>query len=211
LSGSGDQQKKQGIQRTLTLLDGQLALAADRVPVMGSPDATHFIVMMFDYCCPHCQTTHGYLREAIERHPDQLAVLLLPTPLNSDCNPHWEETQPRFVESCELTRLALAVWLVDPQQFAVFDEWLFASEQPRTAGEARARADTLVDPAALVTALGDPEIETWIRRNVDGYAASQAGRIPVIMSPSFDAVVGRPADRRELLGILSQELGLEFD
>jgi hypothetical protein len=199
-----------GAERQISLLQGELRLSLSEVPILGRADAKHWVVMLFDYCCPHCQTTHGYLREAIAERPADLAVVLLPSPLSSKCNPHWENDEPRFAESCDLARLAIAVWLLDPEKFEAFDTWLFASEEPRTYEEALGFARTLVPAAALEEGLQHSEVDRQIRQNVDAYRNSQAGRIPVIMSPDFDAVVGRPGSRSELLGILSEELGLEF-
>ncbi len=211
LSGTGGQTEGEGLGRQVSLLDGKLQLSLSQVPVMGNPQAKHLLVMLFDYCCPHCQTTHGYLREAVKQRPEDLAVILLPMPLNSKCNPHWKNDEPRFAESCELAKLALAMHAVDPEKFGHFDDWLFESEEPRTLAEARQQAASVVGSEELESSLSQSDLDVQIRRNVDAYHLSQAGRIPVIMSPDFDAVVGRPGSRSELLGILRDELGLQFD
>ena len=132
----------------------------------------------------------------------------MPTPLNTKCNPYWEETEPRFEHACELARLALGVWRVDRTAFVQFDSWLFEPEMPRDPAEARRQAEKLVPAAALESALKDPWIDRQIEQNVTAYHNSQAARIPVILSPGMQAIVGEPASGQELLQLLEKELSL---
>ena len=197
-----------GSDRKLSILDGQLILAPHEMPILGSADATKLLVVLFDYCCPHCRATHGYLLNALAAHKDKLGIVLLPSPLNTKCNPYWEETESRFEHACELARLALAVWRVDRTAFVQFDSWLFEPEVPRDPADARRQAERLVPAAALESALKDPWIDRQIEQNVAAYHNSQAARIPVILSPGMKAIVGEPASGQELLQLLEKELSL---
>jgi uncharacterized membrane protein len=197
-----------GPDRWLSVLDGQLSVSPHELPVLGSGDAPNLVVVLFDYCCPHCRATHGYLLNALASHKDELGIVLLPTPLNTKCNPYWEETEPRFEHACELARLALGVWRVDRTAFVQFDAWLFEPETPREPAEARRQAEKLVPAAALEAALKDPWIDRQIERNVAAYHNSKAARIPVILSPGMNAIVGEPASGEELLHLLEKELPL---
>jgi uncharacterized membrane protein len=197
-----------GADRMLSVLDGRLVVSPHELPVLGSADAPKLLVVLFDYCCPHCRATHGYLLNALAKHKDELGIVLLPTPLNTKCNPYWEETEPRFEHACELARLALGVWRVDRTAFVRFDTWLFESETPRDRAEARREAEKLVPRAALAAALQDAWIDRQIERNVAAYHNSGAARIPVILSPGMKAVVGEPASGQELLHMLEKELPL---
>jgi uncharacterized membrane protein len=197
-----------GPDRLVSVLDGRLQVRAHDVPLLGSADAPHVVIVLFDYCCPHCRETHGHLREALARHPDQLGIALLPMPLNTDCNRGEEETEPRFEASCDLARLALAVWRADRAKFPEYDAWLFEPEQPRTAAEAHDQAEQLVGRAALDATLSDPWIEQQIAADVEAYIAGATGVIPVLLSPEIDAVVGRPSSRDELFSLLERELSL---
>lgn len=197
-----------GPDRRLAVLNGKLAVSPHQEPVLGSPDAPHVVLVMFDYCCPHCRAMHAHLIEAQIRHPGKIALLLLPTPLDKSCNPHVEETEPRFRNACELARHALAVWETNPAVFSEYDQWLFESEFPRSTEEARTKAVGLITGAALDRALAKPGIAAAIRRNVEAYNASGAERIPVLLSPGLQGIVGRVNDEQELLGILEKELQL---
>jgi uncharacterized membrane protein len=197
-----------GSDRRLTVLDAQLVLSPHELPVLGSGDAPKLLVVLFDYCCPHCRATHGYLLNALAAHKHALGLVLLPTPLNTKCNPFWEETEPRFEHACELARLALGVWQVDRTAFVEFDAWLFEPEMPRDPAEARRQAEKLVPAAALEAALKDPWIDRQIEQNVAAYHNSKAARIPVILSLGMKAIVGEPASGQELLQLLEKELSL---
>jgi uncharacterized membrane protein len=198
-----------GPGRQISVLNGSLPLVVADEPVLGDPQAKHLVVILFDYCCPHCRETHGHLLDGMTKYPNQYALVLLPMPLDKSCNVHVEETEPRFQDACELARLALAVWKADRMKFAEFDRRLFEPEQPRPLAEARAKAVSLIGQENLAAALRDPEIEKTLQRNIAAYDRSTAGRIPVILSPEFATIVGRPADAEELFGILETELKLQ--
>jgi uncharacterized membrane protein/protein-disulfide isomerase len=199
-----------GPDRQVAVLNGRLIVDVHAAPHIGDPDAPHVLVLLFDYCCPHCRATHGFLAEGLRRYPGQYAIVLLPTPLDSDCNPAVIETEPRFEEACDLARLALAVWTANREAYEEFDRWLFEPERPRTLVEARAQAETLIGPAALRAALSDPAIDARIAADVAAYAESGAQTIPVLLSSRMDSVVGRTETAEELFAILELELGLQM-
>jgi len=197
-----------GRDRQISVLNGKFELLPHEVPALGSPDAPKLVVVLFDYCCPHCRAAHGYLVNGLTTREGQFAVLLMPTPLNEKCNPFWEHTESRFEHACELARLALAVWRADPKSFAPYDRWLFEPELPRGPQEARRRAEELVGVAALNQAIADPWIDRQIEQNVGAYHNSQAERVPVILSPGMQSIVGRPESEEQLFQLLDKELGL---
>jgi len=179
-------------------------------PVIGDPNSEHLVVGLADYCCPHCRATHGYLLSAMEKYPDQMAVVMMPMPMNTDCNNTIKKTQKRFTDSCKLARLALAVWKIAPEKFVEFDSWLFETKKPRPIADATAYAKQLVDAAKLDSVLSnDASIDQMISKNVSAYANSDAGRIPVLLSPGFSSVVGRPGSEEELHEILARDFSLQ--
>lgn len=199
-----------GPERQISVIDGKFQLAAHEQPVLGSPDSPKLLIVLFDYCCPHCRATHGYLIRAFPGFRGQLSVLLLPMPMDHKCNKTLTETEPRFEHACELARLALAVWRAKPDQFYQFDTWLFESDLPRDPTAARREAEELVGAAALQLALNDAWIDKQIAANVQAYADSGADRIPVMMSPGFSSIVGRPESEEELLKTLQDELKIKM-
>ncbi|QEG22474.1 vitamin K epoxide reductase family protein [Mariniblastus fucicola] len=209
-AGENDSIEGEGDLRKIVLLDGKFQVTPSKVPVIGDPNSENVIVVLADYCCPHCRATHNYLLSGMEKYPDQFAVVMLPMPLNSDCNPHWGETKKRFLDSCKLARLALGVWKVEPEKFLEFDKWLFETKTPRPIAEATAKAKQMVDAANLESVLAsDISIDELIEKNVNAYADSGAERIPVLLSPGFSSIVGRPGSEEELHEILVRDFNLK--
>ena len=199
-----------GPDRQIAVLNGKLQLTVHDVPVLGSPDADSIIVILYDYCCPHCRKTHEYLVEGLERYDGQYGLVLLPMPLDEDCNRSvlQGETGDRFEEACDLARLALAVWRADPAAFPDYDAWLYETEMPRSADEARAQAESIVGKDALDEALTDEWIDKRIADDVDAYIESPAQTIPILLIPGIDGFEGRFESAEELFEILERELKL---
>jgi hypothetical protein len=137
-----------------------------------------------------------------------MGVILLPTPLNASCNPAIEETEERFQDSCELARLALAIWRAAPDKFSDFDQWLFQPELPRSRDEARAEAVRLIGEQKLTETLADPWVAERIRRDVIAYQESNARVLPILLSPGAKAIVGRTDDREGLFRLLESDFGI---
>ena len=102
--------------RTTQVLNG-VQLRTDSWPMIGKKDAELVFVELFDYTCEHCQRTHKSLEAARDHFGDRLAIMTLPVPLDRKCNPSIKSTHPSHRESCELAKLAIAVWAVDADQF----------------------------------------------------------------------------------------------
>ncbi|MCX5658280.1 MAG: thioredoxin domain-containing protein [Planctomycetota bacterium] len=199
----------QGASRQVFLMAGKIgvALRPEDYPLRGTPEAPHIVAELFDYTCPHCRTLHALLDQVLERYPGQLGIVLIPVPLESNCNPRIKTTERVHVGGCDLAKLALAVWKADPKAFATFDAWLFESEAHRTPEEARAFASDLLGPEQLERALANPWAAEQLGRNVTLYAHINGGSIPKLLLGSV-VVQGRPADAAELFDLFEKELRL---
>jgi hypothetical protein len=195
-------------------------------PVLGERRAEHVIISMFDYACPHCRAMHEYLTAARHRYGDRFAIVLMPLPQNQACNDAVEYTEENFKESCELAEIALAVFIADPGALDGFDAWMFASEQRRTAAEARAEARRLVGADALDAALKSGRPRQMIAASVVIHKqtlAIPADKIEGANAPGsihpFDRVpklivgetifVSRPGSAQELFEAFEATLGIE--
>ncbi len=149
-------------------------LKAGETPVMGKEDAPWQISLMFDYQCSHCRTVHAAAKSITEKYPD-IAFVLTPCPLSYACNPYVAvKGRDQFAGSCELARLALAVWLKAPEKFAEFDQWLFTADDPskgwypRTVEEATARAAELLGgQQQVLDAAHDARISSIFSKSFD--------------------------------------------
>lgn len=149
-------------------------MANDGVPIIGNPDADITIELMFDYRCTHCRTMHGWLKELVaeraiasDRSKD-VAVILCPTPLSTECNPYLADvTEDLFKGSCELAKLALALWKTDKELFYRFDDWLYESDgkakwTPREPEEARKMAERLLADSGRTVDIEELLLDPWI-------------------------------------------------
>lgn len=212
----------------LTLLDGRLTLNLDEEMVVGdlsqldapgSKDAGasgsvsgggdasgsgggRLIVKIADYNCPHCRRAHEVLHAM-----DDVAVVLLPMPLNPACNAYVNELPlPQFEHSCELARLAIAIHRIDPSQLEAYDHWAYGDGWPNTAEAGRAFAETLVDPLQLQIELNDPAIDAIVRRNTEAWGESRAVELvrglPVHLVPGGGLTSGGIGDGTSLVQLL---------
>ena len=149
-------------------------LTASETPVMGNEDAPWKVSLMFDYQCSHCRSIHIAAKKLVEKYPD-IAFVLTPCPLSYACNPYVSvQGKDQFAGSCELARLALAVWLAAPEKFSEFDEWLFTADDPakgwypRTVEEAMEKGAELVGgQQALLDAAHNAQISSIFSKSFD--------------------------------------------
>lgn len=188
---------------------------AHAVPVVGSPDARYVVVLFFDYQCPHCQQLHLMLGEAIRRYRGQLAFALCPAPLNRACNPYVPRDTDEFKDSCELTRIALAVWAASRAAFPAFDDWMYSFDsgdrwRPRTLEAATAKAIALVGRAKFEAARNDPSIDRALQLSIRRYGETmQNGRGGVPKLAFGDRwVLPQPSTADDLVSILQDSLGV---
>jgi uncharacterized membrane protein len=191
---------------TFTILDGQFTLNLKEVPVTGRLDAPKKIVKLFDYTCHHCRDTHRALEPVRKSYSHELAVISLPVPLESDCNPLMKRTSSAHLGACELTKIALAVFLADPTKFEEFSNWLFEPETPPGISPSRDFAGKLVGVDRLNAALADSRITNQIRLDIDIYTANsrraRQGTLPQLIFPR-NAIFGAVTDRAEMEKIVA--------
>jgi uncharacterized membrane protein len=193
-------------------LHEQPGIDARAVPLVGSPDAPYVVTLLFDYKCPHCQELHFLLDEAVRRYDGKLAFALRPAPLNRACNPYVPRDVDQFKDSCELAKVALAVWLAKREAFATFDRWLFSLESgdrwhPRTLDAAKAKAVELLGQEKFDTARADPWIDAYLKTCVQTYGDTGGSAVPKLVFGSH-WVIAQPNDADELMSILHEKLNV---
>jgi len=188
------------------------ALDPNAAPLVGSPKAHYVVNLLFDYACPHCQRLHFQLEEAVRRYHGELAFALCPSPLNSQCNPYVARDSDQFKDSCELTKIALAVWLAKREVFADFNLWMFSHESgalwhPRSIDAAKAKAIELVGPPKFDAARTNPWINQYLQATIRlfGDTAQGSSAVPKLVYGS-QWVVPEVRDADDLISILQDSL-----
>jgi protein-disulfide isomerase len=167
-----------GPDRRITVLQRKFEFKPHEVPAYGSPDAPVVLVELFDYTCSHCRRIHNMFKEARKRYGGQFALLKMPTPLDSDCNPMVTKNKRRHENGCELARLAMAVWLADPGKFGAYEDYLFRNEVPPDLHAAKRVASARVGIEALEQALADPRTRQLLANGVQLYRETGNTAVP---------------------------------
>jgi uncharacterized membrane protein/protein-disulfide isomerase len=144
-------------------------------PLIGSPNAEFVFVELFDYTCPHCQRTHLAIEDAKRKLGDRLAIVTLPVPLDAKCNSTVQTTNAKHAQSCELSKLAIAVWATDRNQFEAFHNYLF--DQKPSYEAAMRKAEGLIPVDRLRKSLGSRGPADYIAKHVTLYQKAGSGTI----------------------------------
>ncbi len=189
-------------------------IQAGEAPVIGNPEAEFVIDLLYDYQCSHCRKVHRMLPEIIDHFGGRVAFVLCPCPLSPKCNPYVPKEETRFEGSCDLARLALAVYQLEPEAFPAFDAWLFGSDEdswsPRQVTEARERAAAVIGQDRLDAVLPETAISDMIRRTSDLFgrtSTSGSGGIPRFVH-GYRWVVPVADKAEDLEMILADEFGI---
>jgi uncharacterized membrane protein len=181
-----------------------------KLPVIGSPNASHFIVILSDYTCEHCRVTHRMLERSVGALGDRVGVIVLPVLLDPAANPYLPPgaTHP-LPQDIALTRIALGVFCARPIAFEEMNRWLFAEDRVRDEAEARAYAGQLIGVEALRSAEGDPRIGQIILTGCELFARSGSGSIPKMLIGSTQ-MSGEIDDQQALRKVVGREWGIEL-
>lgn len=191
--------------RQVSFDKGRFVFDVEAYPLLGPADAERVLVECFDYRCAACRTMSGHLEALVSAHPGKVAVLMLPVPLDSACNPELAGASPH-PGSCEITRIALAVWNRFPQDFASYHKELFGSPDPATA---RRLALRLMDEPALDRAMADPRVDRSIGEHIALWKSLSKtnDKLPKLLVGGSRIVHGLPSGREDFLRVMSRELG----
>ncbi len=190
--------------RTILLSGANVRLKINQWPLLGKPEAKHVFVEMFDYTCRHCRATQKAISGARKKFGDELAVIVLPVPLSRACNDTVTNEHASHRESCEISRIAVAVWRVAPDKFPEFHEWLLTNEPIPTAALAKSKAAQMVDPTALDKELSQPNAGRYIARHVDIYRRMGAGPVPKLVFPTT-MLTGEMTDPAPLISVIERQ------
>ena len=145
-------QAQQDRQRQVASANRAALVSADGDPFVGNPNASVTLVEFFDYRCGYCK---GVLDDV---------MALVDT--DSDLKVVFKEFPIPGPESMVATRVSLAVQEVSPKLYADFHGALMRQPGRTTEESALRLAESVgADPAAVKTALADPNIGEQIRSN----------------------------------------------
>ena len=191
-------------RRTVGINGGTIKLDVKQWPLNGSADAKHVFVEMLDYNCPNCRKTHKAISGAKKMLGGDVAVMILPIPLNTACNSAVTTTHTNFVESCDIAKLAIAVWRVDAKKFSQFHEAMLADEQAPTFAEATEMAKSMVDGGKLDAEIASGVPAKYITSMVQLYERAGKGTVPKLMFPTT-SIIGEFNSAESLVDVIKQQ------
>jgi len=168
-----------------TAQDPLPAFSAAEYPHIGSPDAPLCVELMFDYRCSHCRQMHAMLPQVIELSGGRLAFVTLPTPLSNGCNYYLPQGPDQFKGSCQLAKLAMAIWQAAPAKLDEFEQWVWMEGPdgwyPPEPDQARQKAVQLIGEEALAQYYESPWSQDYFTRVYELFGRTmnaQGGGIP---------------------------------
>ncbi len=196
-----------GEGRKVSFAGGTRGYNATALPHIGSDKAKHVLIEYFDYQCPVCQSMSGYLAALIEKHPQDICVVLLPVPLNGECNHFLGPLEAGHPGSCEYARLALAVWKSHPIEFPEFHEMALSGTSLEVC---RRFCETFIPPEKLEVALRDPWITEYIEANIADWVSfsRETKKLPKLLLTEKRILHGLPPSKADFIRAVEQELGL---
>ncbi len=190
--------------RIVSLRGGAIQLNAAHWPIVGKPKARYIFVEMFDYTCGQCRETHIAIKGAQQALGDDLAVILLPVPMNTACNKHVTANHPVHANACELAKLAVAVWRVDASKLNEFHDWMFDGNKAPSTADAKARASDLVGAEKLDAELAKDIVNQFIAKHTELYNRVGSGVIPKMIFPR-STVIGKYTSTNALIEMIKRE------
>lgn len=191
--------------------DGRFQFDLNDVPLIGNPARTNAIISLFDYTCHHCRTMHWHLMEAFPRVSNHLAIISLPNPLDSACNPNIRQTHKLHQNACNYARLGLAVWRANRKMHHEFDDWMFKPEHPPSFAEAQQYAANLVGSNQLARAMEDPWVGQTLQKGINIYSTNylhlKNGNMPQLMMGT-NLMGGTFGSPDELIKAVGRHLGI---
>ena len=189
--------------KTVRLLNGALPVSVGEFPVIGLFDANRIVAHLFDYTCPACRKLHPELLRAVQANQTSTALVMMPMPLDSVCNPGVPQTSYIHMNACTFAKIGLAIWRLKPDAYASYDHFMFQSQYPPGPEAARAISDQLIGRDTMEKALADPRLDELVRTSVNVFysQAMQEKVLPILISPE-KAVYGIP-DQAELTSMFT--------
>lgn len=195
-----------GEGRKVSFNGGRKSYDVIALPRRGSADARHVMVEIFDYQCASCRTMAGFLEAFFAKHPKDVAILLMPAPLDEACNDHMP-AGGQHPGSCEIARISIAVWRVKPEAFGAWHQKVIAD--PSVASAYRLALE-IMPHDRLESALADSSIAAQIRANLADLRefSKTTDKLPKLLVSDTRILHGLPSGEADFIRVMEKELGL---
>jgi protein-disulfide isomerase len=196
--------------RLISFPSSQAHFDAANLPILGNPNAPTVFVEYFDYTCKSCRELYEDLNALKAAYPDQFAVVVIPCPLNRACNPNLLASIKDHESACDLAKLGLAVWRLNPSVFPRFHEGLLKLPLPASVPAATALAETAIPADQLKAELNSKPIADFLAAVSSDYArlASQSPAMPKLLIKDKVVMHGLPSSTKAFIDIIAKQFSL---
>lgn len=171
------------VQRThYELAAGKIRLKVGTVPVMGLTNATHVIGLMYDYTYTDSVTMYRMMDQAVKRYRGQVAVVLIPVPLDKDCNDWVVYTKDPQTNSCDYCTLSSLVWRQRPDTYLAFEAYLTKTTPPPPVYQVEAVVLKLLGKKIFNSSFNQDDAYRNLRKNVALYRKLELGPVPKLIT-----------------------------
>lgn len=153
--------------RKVSFLGGKLTLDTYEQPIIGSPEAPKIVVEIVSYDCSHCRKMHRMMKQALARYGDQVALVVLPLPLDRECNKLITDPAASHAGACSTAKFACSISKIKPGSFPRFHDYLMTGDEPPPRESIIARAYRTADRRKLQEMRESEEISKDITSYVD--------------------------------------------
>lgn len=196
--------------RLISFPSNQAHFDAANLPLLGKPNAPTVFVEYFDYTCKSCRELYEDLNALKAAYPDQFAVVVIPCPLNRACNPNLLASIKDHESACDLAKLGLAVWHLNPSVFPRFHEGLLKLPLPASVPAATALAETAIPADQLKAEINSKPIADFLAAVSSDYArlASQSPAMPKLLIKDKVVMHGLPSSTKAFIDIIAKQFSL---
>ncbi len=143
--------------------NGAFSVDLNEVPLLGSAEAPYIMVQLYDYSCRMCRMLHPALSTVVNDLSNQIAVVCLPVPFATNCNPVIKRYMPEHIDACAYAQIGLAIWRTNRAKMREYDDWFFHGSTNPTVPAAKIEAIRLIGENAFTNAMKDP----WIKQQIE--------------------------------------------
>ncbi len=171
------------VQRThYELAEGKIRLKVGTVPVIGLTNATHVIGLMYDYTYTNSVTMYRMMDQAVKRYRGQVAVVLIPVPMDKDCNDWVVYTKDPQTNSCEYCTFSSLVWRQRPDTYLAFESYLTKTTPPPPVYQVEGVVLKLLGEKIFNSSFNQDDAYRSLRKNVALYRKLELGSVPKLIS-----------------------------
>jgi hypothetical protein len=127
---------------------------------------------------------HRLLYEAIDEYDGALAMVMVPAPVHSSCNPTVDPRTQERIQGCWYARLMFAVWIKSPERFGEWDRFMVDEKELQAFGFAKAKADEVADLSSFHVSEPDECLDARIAAGIKLYATASKPAIPSLVVPT---------------------------